>query len=311
MNFRDLHYLLAVADTGSFKRAAESCNVSQPTLSMQIKKLEEYLGVRLFERTNKKVMITEAGSRVAVIARRMLQDEKNIRDIARLAGDPRAGEFRLGAIPTLASYVFPSFVPAINAAFPLMQLLLAEEKTEILLEKLKTGRIDADLLALPVEDASLESAVLFEDEFLLAVGRDHPLAKRKSVRADELAGHKLLLLDEGHCLRDQALDVCRAHGADEEKSFRATSLETLRLMVQTPHSPLMTLMPAIAATRADDLRYIPFTHPAPSRRIGMVWRKASARAPTITEMAKLLKKTILNRASDSRLASKNAKRPHA
>jgi LysR family hydrogen peroxide-inducible transcriptional activator len=265
------------------------CNVSQPTLSMQIKKLEDYLGVRLFERTNKSVMITDAGERIAEIARRITHDEQHIHDIARTVHDPRAGEFKLGAIPTLASYVFPYFLPAIAKAFPKLQLMLIEEKTERLVEQLKAGKIDAALLALPIEESSLDDAPLFEDNFLLAVGLDHPLAKRKTVRTADLSGQKLMLLDEGHCLRDQALAVCQTHGAKEERSFRATSLETLRLMVQSPHSDLITLMPTIAATENLGMRYIPFVGTTPSRTIGIVWRRTSVRAGMMDELIKTLK----------------------
>jgi LysR family hydrogen peroxide-inducible transcriptional activator len=288
MNLRDLHYLLAVAETRNFKRASELCHVSQPTLSMQIKKLEAYLGVQLFERTNKSVMITDTGQRIAEVARRMMQDEQQIHDIARTVHDPRAGDFRLGAIPTLASYVFPLFVPALTKAFPKLQLMLVEDKTERLLAQLKDGKIDAALLALPVEESGLESAPLFEDDFMLAVGFAHPLAKRKSVRTADLSGQKLLLLDEGHCLRDQALAVCQTHGAKEENSFRATSLETLRLMVQSPNSDLMTLMPAIAASGHTGLRYIPFAGTAPSRTIGIVWRKTGVRGNIMADITKTL-----------------------
>ncbi|MDE1901600.1 MAG: LysR family transcriptional regulator [Alphaproteobacteria bacterium] len=289
MNLRDLHYLLAVAQTRNFKRAADLCHVSQPTLSMQIKKLEDYLGVRLFERTNKNVIVTDAGRRIAAAARVAAEAEQQIHDIARAIRDPRAGEFRLGAIPTLASYIFPTFMPALAKSFPRLQILLSEEKTERLTEQLKAGTIDAALLALPVEDPALDAHPLFDDAFLLAVSARHELAHRKQIGIDDLDGRKLLLLDEGHCLRDQALSVCHAHGAREEKSFRATSLETLRLMVRADPS-LMTLMPAVAVEKHDGLRYIRFTGAQPSRRIGIVFRKTSARADVIAEMAAALAK---------------------
>ncbi len=289
MNLRDLHYVLAVADIRNFNRAAEFCHVSQPTLSMQIKKLEGELGLSLFERTNKNVMPTPAGLRIIESARQIVAHEKQIREIARTAHDPRAGEFRLGAIPTLAGYVFPSYAPAVAKAFPRLQLLLLEEKTEILLERLKEGKIDAALLALPVQDNGLSSAFLFDDPFLLAVNARHELANRKTVTMKDLMNRPLLLLDEGHCLRDQALSICHAHGAREEKSFRATSIETLRLMVAS-HPDLMTLMPAVAANRHDLLRYIPFTGSKPSRQIGLVWRKTSAREVAIKEAASLFRK---------------------
>jgi LysR family transcriptional regulator, hydrogen peroxide-inducible genes activator len=288
MNLRDLHYVLAVANTLSFKAAADACHVSQPTLSMQIKKMEEFLGVQLFERTNKSVQITAAGNRIVDIARRIVQDEKHMGDLARALRDPEAGEFRLGAFPTLASYIFPVYVPALHKAFPKLQLLLIEEKTDILLEKLSTGKIDAALLALPVDDAKTTAKPLFDDPFLLAVGRDHPLAHKKSVHVADLTGHKLLLLEEGHCLREQALSICSAHGAGEEKSFRATSLETLRLMVQSPHSGFMTLMPSVAVSARDKLRVIPFAGQKYARRIGLVWRKADGRGEMMVKMAEKL-----------------------
>lgn len=291
MNLRDLHYVAAIARLLSFKGAADFCHVSQPTLSMQIRKLEDSLGVPLFERSNKKVRLTAAGHRIAEIANRMIQDEKLLRETAKNLRVPGAGEFRLGAFPTLASYVFPTFAPALLKAFPKLQLLLVEEKTGTLLEKLSDGKIDAALLALPIDDSQLTVLPLFDDPFFLAVGRDHPLANRKSVRVADLAGHRLLLLDEGHCLRDQSLAFCQKHGAGEERRFRATSLETLRLMVQAPRSGLMTLMPAVALSAKDKLRVLPFVGEKPSRRIGLVWRKTDARTDMIVKMGKILAAT--------------------
>lgn len=289
MNLRDLQYFLAVVDTRNFNRAAEQCHVSQPTLSMQIKKLEELLGVTLFERSNKQVIVTDLGLRLATVARRIGQDVELIREIARLDQDPYAGEFRLGAMPTLASYVFPAYARAVASSFPRLELLLIEEKTERLVQQLKDNKLDAALLALPVEDNSLTSSEIFDDRFMLAVGSHHPLASRKTIAPSDLTGYRLLLLDEGHCLRDQALAVCQAHGADEDKGFRATSLETLRLMVRAPGSQVMTLMPQIAVGDDKSLCYIPFSEPSPSRRIGLVWRKTSARKELIRDLVQLLR----------------------
>lgn len=299
MNFRDLQYVLAVAETQNFNQAAIQCHVSQPTLSTQIKKLEDQLGVLLFERTNKRVMITDAGARILERAKYILREEQNIREIARLSRDPSAGEFKLGAIPTLASYVFPTYVPAIGKAFPRLKPLLIEEKTDRLIEQIKAGRIDAALLALPIEEDTLATAPLFDDPFFLAVGADHALANRARVKVDDLEDHKLLLLDEGHCLRDQALAVCRAHGAEEEEGFRATSLETIRQMLRVPNSDLMTLMPMVAVQSNDDLHYIPFGKPSPSRHIGLVWRKTTPRAALIEQLRALLVKLPLPPASKS------------
>ena len=287
MNLRDLHYAVAIADTGSFKSAADFRHVSQPTLSIQIKKLEGELGLDLFERTNKHVMLTDAGRRIVEAARHLIDCENQIREIARAARDPGAGEFRLGAIPTLASYVLPAFAPVITRSFPKLQLMLYEDKTERLLCEVKQGRLDAALLALPAHDAALTSAHLFDDPFLLAVNAKHALASRKVVRLDDLAGLKLLLLDEGHCLREQALSLCHENDASENATFRATSIETLRLMVST-HRDFITLMPNVARSKHDKLRYIRFAGKQPARRVGLVWRNTSPRASFIQQLRHLL-----------------------
>jgi len=294
MNLRAFHYVLAVSETLSFKAAADFCHVSQPSLSMQIKKIEDLWGVQLFERTNKSVRVTETGRRLIEIMRRIVSDEKMLSDAVSGLRTPGSGEFRLGAFPTLASYVFPSFVPALSKIFPHLQLLLLEEKTNILLDRLINGKIDAALLALPIVNSRLCSEPIFEDPFYLAVGPDHPLAHRKTVRVSDMDGHKLLLLDEGHCLRDQALAFCQANGADEEKRFRATSLETLRLMVRQPRSGLMTLLPGVALSPGDGLRTIPFIGKAPSRSIGLVWRKTDARQDMMFSFVRCFKRARPN-----------------
>ena len=287
MNLRDLEYLVAIADLRSFGAAARRCFVSQPTLSGQIKKLETALGVRLFERTHKQVMPTETGQAVAAAARRVLREAEGIRDIAASSLDPFSGRFRLGAFPTLSTYVFPELVRRLPQAMPKLRLILVEEKTSALLAQLHSGELDAALVALPITDARLASRQLFQDPFLLAVPRAHPLAKLKRVGMKELSRYSLLLLDEGHCLRDQALELCQLGGIPEEPDFRATSLETLRQMVKAGTG--ITLMPAIAARRDEaGIRYIPFIPPAPSRRIGLIWRKTSARLKIIERMCDLL-----------------------
>jgi len=275
MNLRDLHYLIAVADLRSFGQAAERCFISQPTLSTQIKKLEEALGVQLFERSNKKVLPTEIGERIIASARRILKEEQTIRELAATAQDPLAGNLRLGAFPTLAPYLFPQLVPIIRRELPKIRLMLIEEKTDALLRQLSSGQIDAALLAMPVEDESLHITPLFEDEFLLAFACGHPLAEKTFVKPDDLNGLSLLLLDEGHCLRGQALQVCRMAGISEEQDVRATSLETLRQMARAGTG--ITLIPAIAVREEDGLCYRPFQAPQPSRTIALVWRKTTAR----------------------------------
>ncbi len=287
MNIRDLEYFAAVAELQHFGHAAERCCISQPTLSGQIKKLESELGVTLFERTNRKVMLTDIGEQMLLSARHILREVENVRVMARSHRDPLSGRFRLGAFPTLAPYVFPDLVPKVKAQLPDLRLILIEEKTGTLIDKLLRGDIDAALLALPADDAHLESCPIFDDEFLLAVSTDHEFAGQSAVDEEALAHHNLLLLEEGHCLRDQALEVCQIHGSTENQEFRATSLETLRQMVKAGTG--ITLIPNIAIKDNDsDIRYIPFSKSSPKRTIGLVWRKTTARRRVIEAVVDML-----------------------
>ncbi|WP_150049676.1 MULTISPECIES: LysR substrate-binding domain-containing protein [Methylomonas] len=290
MNLRDLRYLIAVADLRSFVQAAERCYISQPTLSTQIKKMEDDLGVQIFERSNKKVLLTEAGSLIVESARRILREVDHIKELAENVQDPYAGNLRIGAFPTLSTYVFPGLVPLIRETLPRIRLILVEEKTEALMHKLKNGDIDMALLALPIADDFLQHEELFEDEFLLAVATDHELAKASQVQLSDLAGQKhMLLLEEGHCLRGHALKICRLHGVEEYQDVRATGLETLRQMVRAGSG--ITFMPRIAVRQQEQgIRYIPFRPPVPSRSIGLVWRKTSHRGQLIAVVADLIKK---------------------
>lgn len=286
MNIRDLEYICAVADLRHFGKAADKCFVSQPTLSGQIKKLEEFLGVRIFERTNRHVMLTDFGRDIIAHARNVLREVESINSVSQQAQNPLGGRFRLGAFPTLASYVFPGLVKGIKNAMPDLRLVLVEEKTAILIEKLRAGEIDAALLALPVEEEFLDMAELFSDRFLLAVPSGHVLAKYDQVVQADLASYPILLLEEGHCLRDQALDVCKSGGINEEQDFRATSLETLRQMVKA--GTAMTFIPEIAALEEDaGICYIPFKPPVPSRTIGLYWRKTSVRKNVTDEIIRI------------------------
>lgn len=291
MNIRDIQYFLAVAELEHFGKAAEQCHVSQPTLSGQIKKLEETWGVTLFERTNRRVMVTEVGKRMAESARRVMRELDAMQEMADMTQDPLAGKFCLGAFPTLSTYIFPEIVPRITQSLPKVRLILVEEKTAILVEKLKQGELDAAFLALPlpVPDDFLVSEPLFDDPFMLAVPSAHPLANATSIDQSTLAQHRLLLLEEGHCLRDQALDVCQLHGVSEEQDFRATGLETLRQMVKAGTG--ITFMPSIAVREGEEgIAYIPFTPPAPMRSIGLVWRKTTARSQVIQKIIEQVKR---------------------
>ncbi|MGD9700891.1 MAG: LysR substrate-binding domain-containing protein [Acidimicrobiia bacterium] len=279
MNLRDFDYLVAVADHRHFGRAAEACYVSQPTLSTQIKKLERELGVELVERSPRHIMLTEAGERVVERARIVQRETANIREIARRTRDPEAGSLRIGIFPTLAPYLLPHVVPRVRARFPNLELLLVEEKTEEILHRLREGTLDVGVLALPVHDDQLHEEFLFEEDFVLAVPSDHPLASTGGpAPVSVIEGESVLLLEDGHCLRDQALAVCRLSGASERSGFRATSLETLRQMVAAGVG--VTLLPELSVRppvpEYADIRLIRFAEPVPKRQVAMFWRKSSA-----------------------------------
>ncbi|QOY62303.1 LysR family transcriptional regulator [Lysobacter sp. H21R4] len=287
MNLRDLRYLVALAEHRHFGRAAAASFVSQPTLSTQIRKLEEELGVTLVERAPRKVMLTPVGRDIVERARRVLADVDQMAEIARRSQDPDAGSTRLGMFPTLGPYLLPHVLPGLREKFPRLEMLLVEEKTDALLERLREGRLDAALLALPIHDDQLHVETLFEEPFLLAVPRQHALAKRRSLAIDDLDRIPLLLLEEGHCLRDQALDVCRLTGAGERDGFRATSLETLRQMVAAGVG--LTLLPALSVQPpvppSPDIALLPFEGESPHRTIAMVWRRTSAMASLLERIA--------------------------
>lgn len=293
MNLRDLQYLVALAEHRHFGRAAEACFVSQPTLSTQIKKLEEELGVPLVERTPRKVLLTEVGRDIVVRARDVLAGIDQIRAVARRTLDPESGTVRLGIFPTLGPYLLPHALPLVRAAFPRLELLLVEEKTEAVLRLLREGRLDAGILALPLHEDSMHSEFLFEEPFLLAVAEEHPLAHKQGLlKLRDLSNQNLLLLEEGHCLRDQALEVCHMSGAGEHSGFRATSLETLRQMVAANVGitllPVMAVKPPVAPVAG--LHLIEFKGQPPSRRIAMVWRKSSSMEAFLKRLADVLKK---------------------
>jgi LysR family hydrogen peroxide-inducible transcriptional activator len=291
MNLRDLRYLVALADHQHFSQAAAASFVSQPTLSTQIKKLEDELGVSLVERTPRRVMLTEVGRAIAERARYVQREVDEIREIARRTQDPESGSVRLGFFPTLGPYLLPHVVPRIRERFPRLELLLVEEKTPTLVQQLIEGKLDAAGLALPLHDDRLHAEFLFEEPFVLAVPSQHELARREApLKVTDLAERTLLLLEDGHCLREQALDVCHLAGSTERTGFRATSLETLRQMVAANVG--MTLLPTLAVKppvpRSDAVALLPFTDRAPSRRIALAWRKTTALAPFLKRLAALI-----------------------
>lgn len=309
MTLRELEYLVALAKHLHFGRAAEACLVSQPTLSAQIRKLEEELGVALVERDSRGVILTSYGQETAERARQILLQVEQLKQGIHQSQNPEAGTLRLGVFPTLGPYLLPHIVPAARKRFPKLELLLIEEKSMKLLSRLRDGEIDAAILALPVPDGQLRTEFLFEERFLLAVPNSHPFARRASIAVGELASHDLMLLEDGHCLRDQALEVCRFAGATERSSFRATSLETLRQMVNAEVG--VTLLPELATIRqgalSSGIHLLSFSDSNPSRQIAMCWRKSSARESLFLALAELFKE----RANEilRRSAREGAERP--
>jgi LysR family transcriptional regulator, hydrogen peroxide-inducible genes activator len=285
MNLRDLKYLVSVAKEQHFARAAKSSFVSQPTLSMQIKKLEDELGVQIFERSQKSFLVTKVGKEILAKAEIILREAEEIKNIARNSKDPFSGELRIGAFPTLASYFFPKILGKISKKLPKLKLFLVEEKTEVLLQKLQEGEIDAAFIALPIEARDFQVEEIFSEPFLLAVPKNHALAKNKKIQAKNLKNQKLMLLEDGHCMRSQALEVCDIVGAFEQQDFKASSLETLRQMVEIGVG--ITLMPEIAIRKDDKIAYLEISN-APKRTIGLVWRKSSARELLMREFIKLI-----------------------
>ena len=294
LKLKDLRYLVAVADTRHFGRAAERSFVSQPTLSAQVRKLEEYLGVPLVERQPKRVAMTPTGEKVVRRARVLLQEADAIVELARNDRDPLAGPLKLALIPTVGPYLLPHIAGRLRRELPRLKLMLYEYQTEPLLEKLRAGEIDVGVIALPVMLDGLESAELYEEPFTLAVPASHALADHERIKVDDLRGETLLLLEDGHCLRDQALEVCSRIRVNEAQDYRATSLETLRQMVAAGHG--ITLLPELAAETpvgtARGLRIKPFARPAPSRTIGAVWRKSTTRAPAIDAIVEAVRSAM-------------------
>jgi len=294
MTLQELRYLVALADHGHFGRAAESCFITQSTLSTQIKKLEDFLGVTLFDRSLKRVTPTPIGREILQAARNIVEESERIKELARHAQDPMARTLHLGVIPTLGPYYLPYALTLVHRKYPDLRLLLREEMTQQILERLNAGTLDAALLALPVADDGLHVEPLFYEPFFAALPAGHPLAKRDVLKVNDIMAEKLLLLDEGHCLRDQALDVCGG-GSRGREEVRATSLETLRQMVGMGLG--LTLLPALAvdaapraSKKAVEIR--PFRAPPPGRTIGLVWRRRAPFPETFERLALLLKSAL-------------------
>jgi LysR family transcriptional regulator, hydrogen peroxide-inducible genes activator len=287
MNLRDLRYLVAVAEHLHFGRAAEACFVSQPTLSTQIKKLEDFLGVTLIERTNRQVILTPIGEAIVARARTILREVDQLVQTAEESRDPLGGNFRLGIIPTVAPHLLPRILPCIREHFPNLRIQLTEGQTAVISAMLKHGELDAVIAALPLDEDNVDEVRLYFEPFYLAVSDHHPKADQAAVTLADLEQEEVLLLEDGHCLRDQALSVCRSNNAVENTNFRATSIETLRQMVAANIG--VTLMPELATRQGqDNVRYIPFSGEVPGRDVGLAWRSTTTRRSLLQRLAGLL-----------------------
>jgi LysR family hydrogen peroxide-inducible transcriptional activator len=289
ISLRQLQYVVAVAETLGFRRAAERCAVSQPTLSAQIQQLEAVLGVKLFERDRSGVLLTSAGAEVVVRARRVLVETEDLLAVATRARDPFTGTFRIGVIPTVAPYFLPEVTQILARKYPHLRLVFREEKTETAVRDLWAGRLDAGLVALEADLGDLEHAEVMRDPFVVALPKGHPLTKKKKIAQADLDDQEVLLLEDGHCFRSQALALCAKAGA-REMGLRATSLATLVQMVAG--SAAVTLLPDLAVSvenRNAQLEIRPFSAPVPARTIALVWRPHSPFADAFRQTAATLR----------------------
>lgn len=293
MTLTELRYVVAVAKERHFGRAAESCFVSQPTLSVAIKKLEDELGVTLFERGGSEIGVTQIGQQIVEQARRVLEQSSAIKEIARHGKDPLNEPLRLGVIYTIGPYLLPQLVKRLIDDAPQMPLILQENYTAKLVDQLRHGEIDAAILALPLPDSGLMVQPLYDEDFIVAVPRDHPWKDRETVSAADLKDETMLLLGAGHCFRDQVLEVCPeleplpvaswTHDRGIRRTFEGSSLETIRHMVASGIG--VTVLPRTSLPQpvpADSLlRYVPFADPVPGRRVVLIWRKTFPRRAAI------------------------------
>lgn len=289
LSLRQLQYFVAIADAGSFHAAAALCHVSQPSLSSQVAAAEAALGVQVFERDRRRVLVTAAGQDILRRARNILLAADDLVDAATLIGEPFTGRLRIGVIPTLSPYLIPDVAPALRAEYPKLAVQWWEDKTAGLLAALQAAELDAVLLALEADLGSVEYSVIGYDPFVLAAAPGHPLLRReRAVQAEDLSGAEILLLAEGHCLREQALSACkRAHAS----AFGATSLPTLVQMVLSGDA--VTLLPSLSLpieNRRGELQTRPFGKPGLGRTLALAWRRGSPLAEALQKIAALMKR---------------------
>ena len=290
MTLTELRYIVAVARERHFGRAAEACFVSQPTLSVAIKKLEEELDVKLFERSSSEVTMTPLGEAIVRQAQQVIEQAQAIKEIAKAGKDPLAGPLRLGIIYTIGPYLLPELVRNAIERSPQMPLMLQENFTVKLLEMLRTGELDCAIMAEPFPDTGLAIAPLYDEPFLVAVPKDHALARRKKISSEELKRETMLLLGTGHCFRDHVLEVCpefARFSSDAEgikKSFEGSSLETIKHMVASGMGVTVVPRLSVPPEPSSLLKFIPFESPVPSRRVVLAWRRSFTRYEAIAAL---------------------------
>jgi LysR family transcriptional regulator, hydrogen peroxide-inducible genes activator len=290
MTLTELKYIVAVARERHFGRAAEACFVSQPTLSVAIKKLEEELDVKIFERGGSEISVTPLGEQIVRQAQQVIEQAASIREIAKRGKDPVSGPLRLGVIYTIGPYLLPDLVREAIERVPQMPLLIQENFTARLLEMLRTGELDCAILAEPFPDTGLALAPLYDEPFVVAVPSQHALAARESVSATELKAQTLLLLGTGHCFRDHVLEACPEYArfsSDAEgirKSFEGSSLETIKYMVAAGMGITVVPLLSVPKDRSPNLHHVPFTEPVPTRRVVLAWRRSFPRYEAIAAL---------------------------
>ncbi len=306
MTLNELRYIVAVARERNFRRAAEKAFISQPALSLAIQKLEDELALKLFERGKNGITITPTGLQIIEQAQRALEEVERIREIAAQGQNQLATPLRIGIIHTVGPYLLPDLIPALNKIAPDMPLKVEENVTANLDASLRNGRLDVIIVALPFGDAGILTRTLYDEPFEVVVSNSHPWSARRSIRAQELATEKVLLLDSGHCFSNQVAEACPELNRKRAEIQQGTSLETIRNMVASGLG--ITVLPASANSkryRSRLLKVIPFTRPAPSRRIALAWRKSFARSQAIDALARAITQAnitgiVLQAAIDSR-----------
>ena len=293
-SIQQLEYLVAVAKTLNFRRAAEDSHVSQPALSTQIQKLEATLGVKLFERDRRRVMLTAVGAEIVEQATDVLRRVDDLMATAQHGRNDLVGPLRLGIIPTIAPYALPKLLPIVRKELPELRLLVREDLTPRLVRELEFGELDLLLVALEADLGKSETLALFDDAFVVATPKSHELAKRKRLKIDELPKDEMLLLDDGHCLADQARELCHNAGLRGFGDFRATSLGTLLHMVSSGIG--VTLLPELSlpyeSKNNRGFTTIPLQAPTPTRTIGLAWRPGASREPAFRRLGELIEMAL-------------------